>query len=156
MRAVVTRVSRATVRVGDEETGAIDHGLLVLLGVDVDDAAADVAWMARKLAELRIFADAEGRMNRSVEEVGGAVLVISQFTLLADVRKGRRPSYVRAAPPATAERLYEEVMAGLAARGLTVACGRFGAMMDVESVNQGPVTIVLESPVTRARRATDD
>ncbi len=147
MRAVVQRVSRAAVRVGEEEVGRIGEGLLVLLGIARGDGAREVEWMVRKIAELRVFLDGEGKMNRSVEEVGGAVLVVSQFTLLGDARKGRRPSYVDAAPPEEAERRCEAVRAGLAARGLTAAAGRFRAMMDVELVNAGPVTIVLDTPV---------
>lgn len=146
MRAVVTRVERAEVRVGEESVAAIGRGLLVLLGIAGDDGPPEVAWMARKIAELRIFPDQEGRMNRSLEEAGGAVLVVSQFTLLGDVRKGRRPSFVRAAPPAQAEALYGEVASALQRRGLTVRRGRFRAMMDVESVNSGPVTLILETP----------
>jgi D-tyrosyl-tRNA(Tyr) deacylase len=146
MRAVVMRVGRAEVRVDEERVGAIGRGLLVLLGVAQGDGEREVEWMARKIAELRIFPDDDGRMNRSVEEIGGELLVVSQFTLLGDVRKGRRPSYVKAAPPAEADRLYEALMAALAARGLTVASGRFQAMMDVELVNEGPVTIILDTP----------
>jgi D-tyrosyl-tRNA(Tyr) deacylase len=140
------RVGRAEVRVDEERVGAIGRGLLVLLGVAQGDGDREVEWMARKIAELRIFPDDDGRMNRSVEEIGGELLVVSQFTLLGDVRKGRRPSYVKAAPPAEADRLYEALMAALAARGLTVASGRFQAMMDVELVNEGPVTIILDTP----------
>ena len=146
MRAVVMRVGRAEVRVDDERVGAIGSGLLVLLGVAVGDGEREVQWMTRKVAELRIFPDADGRMNRSVEEIGGEVLVVSQFTLLGDVRKGRRPSYVGAAPPEEADRLYEAFMTELAGRGLPVASGRFQAMMDVELVNEGPVTIILDTP----------
>lgn len=146
MRAVVQRVSRAAVRVGGEEVARIDSGFLVLLGIARGDGLGEVEWMVRKIAELRVFLDDEGRMNHSLAEVSGGVLVVSQFTLLADARKGRRPSYTDAAPPAEAEPLVEAVRAGLAARGLPAVAGRFGAMMDVELVNAGPVTIVLDTP----------
>jgi len=132
--------------VGDEVTGSIGTGLLVLLGIEQADTRTQIDWYADKTAELRIFADALGKMNRSVEDVGGGVLVVSQFTLAARTRKGRRPSYTDAADPADAEPLYERFAERLAARGLTVARGRFGAMMDVELVNDGPVTILLEPP----------
>lgn len=129
-----------------EVVGRIGAGLLVLLGIEHHDHEESIDWYADKTAELRIFADGEGRMNRSVEEIGGGVLVVSQFTLAARTRKGRRPSYTDAAAPADAEPLYERFAARLAARDLTVATGRFGAMMDVELVNDGPVTILLEPP----------
>ena len=127
-----------------EIVGSIGVGLLVLLGIEHGDCAESIDWYADKTAELRIFADADGKMNRSVEEIGGGVLVVSQFTLAARTRKGRRPSYTDAAPPVEAEPLYERFAARLASRGLTVARGTFGAMMDVELVNDGPVTILLE------------
>ncbi len=146
MRAVVMRVGRAAVSVDGEQVGAISRGLLVLLGVAGDDGAKEVAWMARKVAELRIFPDDDGRMNRSVEEVGGELLLVSQFTLLGDVQRGRRPSFVRAAPPELADALYQDLMDAWRRRGLGVASGRFRAMMDVESVNEGPVTIILDTP----------
>lgn len=146
MRAVIQRVSRAAVRIDGEEVGRIDHGLCVLLGVGRGDGPAEVAWMVRKLAEVRVFADENDRMNRSLEEVQGAVLLVSQFTLYGDVRKGRRPSYTGAAPPEVAERLVEAVREGLEARGVVVATGRFGAMMKVELVNEGPVTLILDTP----------
>ena len=149
MRAVVMRVARAEVRVGEERVGSIGRGLLVLLGVADEDGDNEVAWMARKVAELRIFPDESGRMNHSVEEVSGELLVVSQFTLLGDVRRGRRPSYVRAAAPERADALYEQVMESLRGRGLIVASGRFQAMMDVELVNDGPVTIILDTAITR-------
>ena len=147
MKVLLQRVSRAAVRVDGEVSGSIGPGLLVLLGIEHEDDAALIDWYADKTAELRIFADGEGKMNRSVEEIGGEVLVVSQFTLAARTRKGRRPSYTDAAVPAQAEPLYERFAARLAARGLTVATGRFGAMMDVELVNDGPVTILLEPPL---------
>ena len=129
-----------------ESVGRIGTGLLVLLGVEQGDDESAVSWHADKVAELRIFPDDAGRMNRSVEEIGGAVLVVSQFTLAARTRKGRRPSYTDAADPPLAEALYERFAAHLSARGLAVETGRFGAMMDVELVNDGPVTIMLEPP----------
>lgn len=145
MRAVVQRVTRAAVLVEGAVVGAIDHGLLVYVGAAVDDGNVEADWLARKLAELRIFADDAGRMNRSVEEAGGGVLVVSQFTLYADTRKGRRPSFFDAAPPGVAEPLIDAVVAALRDRGLHVATGRFGADMLVDAVNDGPVTIVLDS-----------
>jgi D-tyrosyl-tRNA(Tyr) deacylase len=145
MRAVVQRVTRADVRVDGDVIGAIDAGLLVLVGVGVDDDEDDAISLARKIASLRIFRDDEGNMNRDVSEAGGSVLVISQFTLHGDVRKGRRPSFITAARPERAEPLYERVVAELAAQGLTTATGRFGATMAVELVNDGPVTILLDT-----------
>jgi D-aminoacyl-tRNA deacylase len=144
VKAVVQRVSRARVTIGARVTGAIERGLLVLLGVGKQDTAEQVAWMADKIAGLRIFADKDGKMNRDLAAAGGAVLVVSQFTLYGDVTKGRRPSFVDAAPPETAVPLYEAFIAALRGRGLTVETGEFGAMMDVELVNDGPVTLLLE------------
>jgi D-tyrosyl-tRNA(Tyr) deacylase len=144
MRAVVQRVSRASVTIDGRTVGAIDRGLAVLLGVGKQDTAEHVEWMADKIASLRIFADDEGKMNRDIVAAGGAVLVVSQFTLYGDVAKGRRPSFVSAAPPETAIPLYEAFVAALAARGLHVETGEFGAMMAVELVNDGPVTLVIE------------
>ncbi len=144
MIAVVQRVSRACVSVDAEVVGRIDRGLLVLLGVGTGDTDTDVAYIVDKIAGLRVFADGAGRMNLSVTEAGGSVLAISQFTLLGDTRKGRRPNFMAAAPPTTAETLYDAVVAGLAAR-VPTAQGRFGAMMDVALVNDGPVTMVLSS-----------
>ena len=145
MIAVVQRVSRASVRVDGETVGAIAEGLLVLLGVAAGDTADDADWLARKCAELRIFRDDDGKMNRSVEDCGGAVLVVSQFTLLGDCVKGRRPSFASAAPPAEADRLYRSFARVLQERGLPVATGVFQAMMDVELINDGPVTLLLDS-----------
>jgi D-tyrosyl-tRNA(Tyr) deacylase len=145
MRAVVQRVSRAGVRVNGEMVGEIGPGLLVFVGVSVRDAEADAAWLADKVRGLRIFPDAEANMNRSVEETRGAVLVVSQFTLHGDARRGRRPSFIEAARPDQAEPLVAKVAATLREAGLPVAEGRFGAMMDVELVNDGPVTILLDS-----------
>ena len=145
MRAVVQRVRRASVTVDGQVVGAIGPGLLVLLGVGRDDAEGDAAYVAGKIHDLRLFADAEGRMNRSVAEVGGAVLVVSQFTLLGDCRRGRRPSYGAAAPPDRARALYEALVARLRSAGLPVRTGEFQALMDVELVNDGPVTVLLDS-----------
>ena len=144
MIAVVQRVSRAEVRVGGSPVGAIGRGLLVLLGVEQGDAALDADWNAAKVAELRIFPDDADRMNLSVEDVGGSVLVVSQFTLASSTRRGRRPSFESAADPAQAQALYERFVATLVSRGLVVATGTFRAMMEVELVNDGPVTILLD------------
>ena len=145
MRAVVQRVSRAAVRSAERVTGSIDLGLLVLLGVGRDDAQSDAAWMAEKIANLRIFADDAGLMNRSVRDAGGAILLVSQFTLYGDARRGRRPSFVAAASGPPARALYELVGRELASRGLAVSFGEFAADMDVELVNRGPVTILMDS-----------
>lgn len=145
MRAVVQRVTEAAVRVDGAVAGAIGPGLLVLLGVDENDTERDVRYIAEKVAELRIFRDEAGKFNRSVEEAGGAVLVVSQFTLHGDCRRGRRPSFTRAARPEKAVPMYEAVVAALRARGLETATGIFGAMMEVHLVNDGPVTILLDS-----------
>lgn len=144
MKVLLQRVSRASVRVAGETVGSIGRGLVVLLGVERGDSAEDAHWNAAKTAELRIFPDEDGRMNRSVEDVHGAVLVVSQFTLASSTRKGRRPSFDAAAEPALAKEIYERFVDALAARGLTVATGTFRAMMDVELVNDGPVTILLD------------
>jgi D-tyrosyl-tRNA(Tyr) deacylase len=145
MRAVVQRVSRASVTAAGEVTGEIGPGLVVLLGVRSGDTAKEADYLADKVANLRIFADDHDKMNRSVIDTGGAVLVVSQFTLYGDCRKGRRPSYNEAAPPEPAERLYQYFVASLRKQGLSVATGRFQAMMAVELVNDGPVTILLDS-----------
>ena len=139
MRAIVQRVSQASVRVGDERVAAIGPGLLVLFGVHRDDSPDQADRMARKLLDLRVFEDAEGRMNRSVRDTGGELLCVSQFTLLGDVRKGNRPSFVDAAPAERAEPLYERVREALGAEG-----GSFGAHMRVELTNDGPVTLLVE------------
>ncbi|HXF95951.1 MAG TPA: D-aminoacyl-tRNA deacylase [Gemmatimonadales bacterium] len=146
MRVVVQRVSRAEVRVGGRVTGRIGPGLAVLAGFAPADTDETLEWMAEKLVGLRIFGDDEGRMNRSVAEVGGGILVVSQFTLYGDVRKGRRPSFVDAAPPEVAIPLYRKFVERVRARagGLPVETGEFGAMMEVELVNDGPVTLILE------------
>lgn len=145
MRAVITRVASASVSVGGKDVARIGHGLLVLLGVAGEDTTADVRYVAQKTAGLRIFGDEHGRMNLSIGDTGGEVLVVSQFTLLADVRRGRRPSFVGAARPEQAQRQYEEVVALLRESGLTVSTGVFQADMLVSSVNDGPVTIILDS-----------
>lgn len=145
MKAVLQRVLRAKVTVGDELVGQIGQGLLVLLGVEQGDAEADAQQLAGKTVALRIFDDADGKLNLSLADVGGAVLVVSQFTLLGDCRKGRRPSFLQAAPPELAQRLYETFIAALAVQGIPVATGRFRAMMQVELVNDGPVTLILET-----------
>ena len=147
MRAVVQRVSRASVAVEGEPTRAIDGGLLVLVGVAPGDGEREAAWIAEKCANLRIFPDDEGKMNRSLLECGGGALVISQFTLYGDARKGRRPSFVGAAPPEIADPLYRKVADGLRAAGVDpVATGTFGAHMEIDLVNTGPVTLILETP----------
>lgn len=148
MRAVVQRVSSATVTVGDRLVGRIGHGLLVFVGVESEDGPADVGYIAGKVGDLRVFEDGEHHMNRSVQDVGGAVLVVSQFTLAADCRKGRRPSFDGAAPPAIAQPLYEHVVSDLRARGLHVETGEFRAAMQVALVNDGPVTMLLDSRKT--------
>ncbi|MEQ1572230.1 MAG: D-aminoacyl-tRNA deacylase [Myxococcota bacterium] len=146
MRAVVQRVSGASVTVEREQVGAIERGLVVLLGVGPSDGAAEVQWMAGKIARLRIFADDDGKMNRSVVDVGGGVLVVSQFTLFGDVRKGNRPSFVGAGPPTVAEPLYEQLCDALGTHGVgRIGRGRFGAHMEVALVNDGPVTLILDT-----------
>ncbi len=151
MRAVVQRVSWARVRVEGETVGEIGPGLLVLVGAAAGDTPADAALLADKLAGLRIFPDDEGRMNRSVAEAGGAVLVVSQFTLLGDLRRGRRPSFTDAAPPEEAEPLVDAVAEHLRRLGVPCATGRFRAHMEVELLNDGPVTLVLEVSGGRVR-----
>jgi D-tyrosyl-tRNA(Tyr) deacylase len=146
MIAVVQRVSEAAVTVDGKVVGAIGPGALVLLGVAGGDGPEDAAWLAEKVAHLRVFADDEGKMNRSLLEAGGEALVVSQFTLHGDCRKGRRPSFVRAAPPEKALVLYERFMAELSARGIPTGAGEFGAMMKVSLVNDGPVTLIVRSP----------
>jgi D-tyrosyl-tRNA(Tyr) deacylase len=144
LKVLIQRVTRAAVSVDGRRVAAIGPGLLVLLGVEREDTPEEAEEMADRTAEIRIFADEAGRMNRSVEEVRGSVLVVSQFTLAAVTRKGRRPSFHRAAPAEQAECLYRRYADRLAARGLSVAEGVFQAMMEVELVNQGPVTILLD------------
>jgi D-tyrosyl-tRNA(Tyr) deacylase len=144
MRVVLQRVSKASVSVDGRVVGSIGRGLLALVGFTTTDGDEQVQWMAEKIATLRVFADDEGKMNRDVTEVGGALLVVSQFTLYGDARKGRRPSFVDAARPEVAIPLYDSFKHVLGERGLRVASGEFGATMDVELVNDGPVTILLE------------
>ena len=148
MRAVVQRVSHASVTVEGQVAGEIRAGLLILLGVGRVDNPESAAYLAEKISNLRIFADDAGKMNRSLLDTGGAALVVSQFTLYADTRGGRRPSYIQAAPPEEAVRLYEEFVRLLRAAGVTVATGVFQAHMQVELVNDGPVTILLDSEKT--------
>ena len=145
MRAVVQRVSRAKVVIAGETVGEIGTGLVVLLGVTHTDTAAQAQWLAEKVAGLRIFNDAEGKMNRDLIEIGGSMLIISQFTLYGDCRKGKRPSFIDAAAPSLAIPLYEAFINGVKALGITVATGRFGADMKVELVNDGPVTLIMDS-----------
>jgi D-tyrosyl-tRNA(Tyr) deacylase len=145
MRAVVQRVTQASVSVEGAELAAIGRGFVVLIGVGVEDEAHDADALAHKIAGLRVFDDADGAMNLALADVGGAVLAVSQFTLLGDVRKGRRPSFIAAARGERAETLYERVVGGLRASGLTVGTGRFGAEMSVALVNDGPVTILIDT-----------
>ena len=145
MRAVVQRVSRAKVTVNDWTAGEIGLGLLVLLGVGHEDTESDATYLAEKIAGLRIFEDGDGKMNRSVVDVGGSVLAVSQFTLFGDVRRGKRPSFDDAAPPDLARRLYEFFVERIRAAGLRCETGRFQEMMQVGLVNEGPVTILLDS-----------
>ena len=144
MRVVLQRVASASVAVEGRTVGAIERGFLLLVGFTPGDGDAQIAWMADKVAGLRIFPDHEGRMNRDLHDVGGSVLVVSQFTLYADARKGRRPSFVDAAGPEVAEPLYERFAQALRDRGIRVETGVFGALMDVTLVNDGPVTLVLD------------
>lgn len=146
MRAVIQRVSQASVAVDEKTTGAIGRGFLVLLGVEAGDDTADCDWLVDKITKLRVFEDAGGKMNLALADIGGDVLVVSQFTLLGSLRKGSRPAFNRAAPPADAERLYLDFVAALsAALGRPVPTGVFGAMMAVSLCNDGPVTLVLDS-----------
>jgi D-tyrosyl-tRNA(Tyr) deacylase len=145
VRAVVQRVTEASVTVGDETVGEIGPGLAVLLGVKHSDGPGDAGYLAEKTAHLRVFDDDQGRMNRSLLETGGSALVVSQFTLLGDVRRGRRPNYSEAAPPEIAEDLYLQYCRFLRDQGIAVATGRFGAEMVVRTVGDGPVTILLDS-----------
>lgn len=144
MKAVLQRVSRARVVIANREHSSIGRGILVLLGVEKGDTHEDAETLAKKIVELRIFEDEAGKMNRSVVEVQGAILAVSQFTLLGDCRKGRRPSFDDAAPPDEARHLYEEFVEKLKATGVQVETGVFQAMMDVELINEGPVTFVLD------------
>jgi len=145
MRACIQRVRHAQVTVDGQVCGRIGHGMLVLLGVAVDDTEADVRQLAEKISGLRIFEDSQEKMNLSLGDVGGAMLVVSQFTLQGDCRKGRRPSFDKAAPPDVAERLYQFFVDDVARRGIPVATGRFRQHMEVELVNDGPVTLIVDS-----------
>ena len=147
MRAVVQRVSRAAVTVDDDPVGRIGPGLAVLLGVARSDDEKAAGYLADKIVHLRIFEDENGRMNRSLLDIGGEMLVVSQFTLLGDCRRGRRPSFTAAADPARARELYEHFVSRVRAGGVAVATGRFRAMMSVALVNEGPVTLIVESPM---------
>lgn len=153
MIAVVQRVSRASVSVDSELVSEIGEGLLVLLGISVTDTREDAAWLAKKIAGLRMFRAPEGQRERSVLDIGGEVLAVSQFTLLGNCRKGRRPSFTRAAPGPAAEPLYEEFCNRLLDLGVTVGAGRFGTMMKVSLLNDGPYTLLVESPAGPARRS---
>ncbi len=144
MRVVAQRVSSASVLVGGERVGAIEQGLVLLVAFAPDDGREKLDWMARKVVGLRIFADGESRMNRSVRDVGGSLLVVSQFTLYGDTSRGLRPSFVGAAPPDRAEDLYHRFLSACREEGVRVESGRFGAMMKVELVNDGPVTLILD------------
>ncbi|HCA57251.1 MAG TPA: D-tyrosyl-tRNA(Tyr) deacylase [Blastocatellia bacterium] len=152
MRALIQRVSGSSVAVNGETVGKIGRGLLVLLGVGKDDRETDADLLADKVANLRIFDDEAGKMNLSILEVQGEVLAVSQFTLFADSRRGRRPSYIDAAPPEEANRLYEYFMDRLRSNGVSVQAGRFQAMMDVELVNNGPVTIWLDTDELKSKK----
>lgn len=145
MRACIQRVTRASVTIAGTVVGQIEGGMMVLLGVAVGDTDDDVAWLAEKLVGLRIFDDADGKMNLSLADVGGAMLVVSQFTLLGDCRKGRRPGFSDAAPPETAVALYEKFVAAVRSRGIRVETGRFREHMEVALVNDGPVTLLLDT-----------
>jgi len=145
MKAVVQRVTQSSVRVADQVVGAIGPGLMVLLGVAGQDTEADADYLAEKITHLRIFEDHAGKMNLSLKDTGGRMLVVSQFTLLADCRKGRRPSFVAAAAPEQAQALYDYFVARMGAMGIETATGQFGALMQVSLVNDGPVTVILES-----------
>lgn len=152
MKVVLQRVREADVRVAGREVGAIGHGLVVLVCAEPGDGEAELAFLARKVAHLRIFEDDAGRMNRSVLECGGAALVVSQFTLAADLARGNRPGFTGAAPPELAQQLYEDFCARLRARGVPVATGAFGARMAVHLVNDGPVTLWLDTATLLSRR----
>ncbi len=148
MRAVIQRVTEASVEVDGHEIGRCGRGVLVLLGISPDDGETQARWLADKVANLRIFPDDEGKMNRSLVDASGEALVVSQFTLYGDARKGRRPSFIRAAEGPEAEAVYESAVANLRALGITCGTGKFGAMMNVSLTNEGPVTILLDSDKT--------
>ncbi len=144
MRVVVQRVSRASVTVGTETAGSIDAGLMLLVAMHGGETEQDLAWMVNRCVGLRIFQDDEGKMNRSLADIGGAILVVSQFTLYGDCRTGRRPSFIKAGDPVVSEKLIDRFVALLREAGVETATGQFGAMMDVELVNQGPVTLIID------------
>jgi D-aminoacyl-tRNA deacylase len=146
LRALIQRVTEASVTVAGQVVGQIDNGLLVLVGVGHHDTPREVTWLADKLVGLRIFDDEQGKMNLSIQDVRGAMLVVSQFTLWGDARKGRRPSYIDAAPPELADQLYQELVAAVAERGIPVETGKFREHMQVALVNDGPVTLWIETP----------
>lgn len=146
MRVVVQRVSRASVTIEGVVTGRCGRGLLLLVALKGDETEQDLAWMVNRCVGLRIFPDDEGKMNRSLDEVGGGILAISQFTLYGDCRKGRRPSFIGAGDPAVSEKLFDRFLDLLRDAGVPVATGRFGAMMQVELVNDGPVTLIIDKP----------
>lgn len=145
MRAVIQRVEEASVTVDETVVGEISKGLLIFLGIEIDDSEEDLAFLKRKILNLRIFSDSDGKMNRSLVDTGGAVLLVSQFTLYGDCRKGNRPSFIRAAPPARADELYQELIRQLRSEGVAVESGEFQAMMKVNLVNDGPVTLIVDS-----------
>lgn len=145
MRSVVQRVKRASVKVQGEKVGSISAGLLVFLGIGRDDTQADLDWMVKKIVDLRIFENEEGKMNHSVKQVSGEILLVSQFTLYGDCRKGNRPSFSEAALPLPAKNMYIQVIEGIKQMGIKVETGIFGAEMEVELVNDGPVTLLLDS-----------
>jgi len=145
MRTVIQRVKRASVRIGKRTTGQIGQGYLILVGVKEDDSEKETTFLARKILELRVMADEEDKMNKSIVDVNGEILVVPQFTLYADTSRGRRPSFVKAAKPEIAEKLIEKLISELKKSGLRVEKGEFGAKMEVELVNDGPVTIILDS-----------
>lgn len=146
MRAVIQRVSRAEVRVDGTITGKIQQGLVVLLAVETNDTETDLKWLLDKICVLRIFSNANGKFDLSLEEVKGSILLVSQFTLYGNCNKGRRPSFDRSAPPEHAEKLYEQGITYLREKGIHTETGKFGAMMDVDLINDGPVTLILDSP----------
>lgn len=145
MRAVIQRVSQGRVLVDGEEIGAIESGLVILLGVHRDDNTEDGKYLARKIVNLRIFSDENGKMNRSLLDVGGQALIVSQFTIWGDTRKGRRPSFIEAAEPDKAEKLYQDFVSEMNRQNITTATGEFGAMMELALINDGPVTLILDS-----------
>jgi D-tyrosyl-tRNA(Tyr) deacylase len=145
MRAVIQRVSQSSVSIENEVVGKIGYGMTILLGVSQRDTPKDIQWLADKIASLRIFEDANGKMNLCLKEIGGDVLIISQFTLLADCRKGRRPSFIQAARPEKANQYYSQFITCMKNHGINVQTGRFGAMMKVEITNEGPVTLIIDT-----------